>query len=317
MNKELPQPSDITQSGQSNNIDGGNRQFVRECFPQILFEDALFSQILTELITTESRNNIETADILIRQAAIKQLYDLSKCCASLGTDTVLKPGAVNFRLPAVPSQVFIDTGIVNNPKTIRQIRKRQEEKRTRGGGESENCAVISVLDEKELLSEENARYLTEERLTDTYNYDEWRTHPGMDLWKFKVKPIVKPPFLPKTSLAGLQGPYLLVDEHFTKSLPDRKGLEVGVSGHYLFAKDQTGKPILFFLEEEHGMPHLHLLSEIGTHFRIDATTHPDGMKRELEGLEMPSLMEPREDHIATNEQIASLLVLFRYSIPEQ
>ncbi len=119
------------------------------------------------------------------------------------------------------------------------------------------------------------------------------------------------------SLSRLPRPILGIRECYTRTLPTSGVLEINVTGNYILGKDS--KEELYFLGESMEDPHSHVYNPaLDKWFRIDKTSHPDDFSIPSELLEsIPPLQKPRDDFLATNEQIATIMVLFWAGIRQE
>lgn len=116
--------------------------------------------------------------------------------------------------------------------------------------------------------------------------------------------------LPSGIREALTSPIISLEESYTVTLPKEPSLELDRISKYVLGQTSNGMVEIFFLGETQ-KPHAHTRI-VGRWYRIDHESHEDF--RVSPDITLPPSKTVKEPCPATNDQIATLLVLFRYSI---
>lgn len=97
----------------------------------------------------KNRDNTQPSEI--RSRALNLFWRITANAARFGVANMdVCQGFSQFSMPPIPSTRLIETGIITDPKTIRQIEVREKARKKRGKGLSENSVTIKAADNQEL-----------------------------------------------------------------------------------------------------------------------------------------------------------------------
>lgn len=236
------------------------------------------------------RDDVVTDPAELTYQAINHLYDLACAAATFGVGVeklspVAETGFHPVVLPHVPSRILIESGIAVKIDTREQIAAR--EARQGRTERAENWLEMKILSKEEIgiLLKANEQSMS-----------------GDEKWKL-------------TEARVPEMPVILIKEHYTATLFHNPILDfdIDVTGSFLIFKFQPRAEILFW-EETHAPPHAHITHEKTGDIRVEMEDFTPELLESFSTVTVPQPMLRRSDGLATNEQIATLLVLFKESI---